>query len=459
MQAGYKNMDLVCPLDYRYGREKVKHIFSEESRLAHQLRVEAALARAHAALGTIPKEAAEEISRKATLDHVSVSRVREIEQEIHHDVMAMVTALAEVSGEAGKYVHLGATSYDIVDSATALQMLQALDVLEEDGREVLRHLLHLAERYRDTIMMGRTHGQYALPITFGLKMAVFASEMHRHLERIRWCRQEVGVGKMAGAVGTGAALGDHFFEVQERVMKDLGLQAEVPSTQIVGRDRYIAFLSVLANLAASLEKFATEIRNLQRSDIGEVAEGFGHKQVGSSTMPHKRNPIVCEQICGLSRVVRAQVLPAWENAVQWHERDLCNSSSERFVIPHAVVLTDWILVRMADVLSHLKVYPERMRENVERSQGLPMAEAVMMLLVNKGMGRQEAHELLRLCSGQALATGRHLKEILLANDTVRSLVDEEEVTDALDVEKYVGEAKKLVDMTVERLTADAAKQQ
>jgi len=459
MPAGYKGMDLVCPLDYRYGRERVKKIFSEESRLAHQLRVEAALARAHAALGTIPGDAAEEISRKATLDHVSVSRVNEIEREIRHDVMAMVKALAEVSGEAGKYVHLGATSYDIVDSANALQMLQAIEILEEDLQEVLRRLLHLAERYRDAVMLGRTHGQYALPITFGLKMAVFASETHRHLERLRWCRREVGVGKMSGAVGSGAALGSRFLNLQEMVMEELGLQAEVPSTQIVGRDRYIAFLGVLANLAASMEKFATEIRNLQRSEIGEVAEGFGQKQVGSSTMPHKRNPIVCEQICGLARVVRAQVLPAWENAVQWHERDLCNSSSERFVIPHAVVLTDWILAQMAEVFAHLEVFPERMRENIQRSQGLPMAEAVMMLLVDKGMGRQEAHELLRLCSGQALATGSHLGEVLTATDAVCSLVDEEEVVDALDAEKYVGEAKKLVDATVERLTADEAKQQ
>jgi len=203
-------MNLVCPLDFRYGRDEVKKIFSEESRLAHLLQVEGALARANATLDIIPQEAADEISRNATLDYVSVERVKEIERDIHHDVMAMVKALAEVSGDAGKYVHLGATSYDIVDSANALQMLKAIDVLEQDILGVMHSLLYLAERYRDTVMLGRTHGQYALPITFGLKMAVFAAEMDRHLKRIGRCRKEVGVGKMAGAVGSGAAMGIHF---------------------------------------------------------------------------------------------------------------------------------------------------------------------------------------------------------------------------------------------------------
>jgi adenylosuccinate lyase len=451
-------MDLVCPLDFRYGREEVKRIFNEDSRLSFQLRVEASLARAHAALGTIPEKAADEISLKATLNHVSVKRVKEIERIIHHDVMAMVEALAEVSGDAGKYVHLGATSYDIVDSANALQMLKVIDILEKDVMEVLNHLLVLAERYRDTVMLGRTHGQYALPITFGLKMAVFAAEMGRHIERLNQCRKEVGVGKMAGAVGSGAAMGSHFFDLQKMVMDDLGLQAEIPSTQIVGRDRYITFLGTLANIAATLEKFATEIRNLQRSEIGEVAEGFRHRQVGSSTMPHKRNPIVCEQISGLARVVRAQLLPAWENAIQWHERDLCNSSTERFIIPHAVIITDWILYRMAHVFANLDVFPEKMWANIERSMGLPMAEAVMMLLVNKGMGRQNAHELMRTCSQDAIASGKHLKDVLMANKTVRELLSENEVLEILNPEQYVGEAKKLVDLTIKKLSADISKE-
>ncbi len=444
-------MNLVCPLDFRYGRSEVKKIFSEESRLSYQLKVEAALAMAHANLGNIPKKAAEEITRKANLNYVKVERVKKIEGEIHHDVMAMVKALTEVCGDAGKYIHLGATSYDIVDSANALQIIKAADIIKNDLIELKKSLLKLAEKYRDAVMLGRTHGQYALPITFGMKMAVFASETDRHIQRIGQCREEMAVGKMSGAVGTGAALGKHFLEIQDVVMNELGLKAEIPSTQIVGRDRYIAFISTLSNIAASMEKFATEIRNLQRSEIGEVAESFVKKQVGSSTMPHKRNPIICEQICGLSRIVRANLLPAWENAVQWHERDLCNSSSERFIIPHSIILTDWILVQMKKVFSGLDVYPSKMEENIERSRGLPMAEAVMILLVEKGMGRQEAHELLRVCSIEAVNSNRHLKEVLLENESIRGLMDRKEIEHALDAEHYIGSAKKIVDVAVMKL--------
>jgi len=444
-------MNNVCPLDFRYGRNEVKEIFSEESRLLYQLKVEAALARAHAKFGNIPEEAAEEITRKANLEHVNIERVKEIEREIHHDVMAMVKALTEVCGDAGKYIHLGATSYDIVDSANALQIKEALEIVEGGLVRLKFSLLKLAEKYRDTVMLGRTHGQYALPITFGMKMAVFASETERQIERTRQCRKEMAVGKMSGAVGTGAALGGHFFDIQEEVMRELGLRAEIPSTQIVGRDRYVLLISTLSNIATSMEKFATEIRNLQRSEIGEVAEPFAKKQVGSSTMPQKRNPIVCEQICGLSRVVRANLLPAWENAIQWNERDLCNSSSERFIIPHSVILTDWIIVQMEKVFSGLDVYPEKMMENIERSMGMPMAESVMMMLVKKGMGRQEAHETLRICSIKAVESKRHLREVLLENEKVRKVLDRDEIDNALDATRYIGSAKEIVDMTVDRL--------
>ena len=445
-------MKNVCPLDFRYGRDEVKKIFSEDNRLLYQLKVEAALARAHAKFGNIPEKAADEITKKANLNYVKIERVKEIESEIHHDVMAMVKALTEVCGDAGKYIHLGATSYDIVDSANALQITEAIDIIEKGLVELKNSLLGLAVKYRDTVMLGRTHGQDALPITFGMKMAVFASETDRHIHRIKQCREEVAVGKMSGAVGTGAALGEHFFEIQNVVMEELGLKAELPSTQIVGRDRYIALISVLANIAASMEKFATEIRNLQRSEIGEVAEPFAKKQVGSSTMPHKRNPIICEQICGLSRVIRANLLPAWENAIQWHERDLCNSSSERFIIPHSIILTDWVISQMTKVFSGLDVYPQKMKENIERSMGLPMAESIMILLVEKGMGRQEAHELMRVCSIKAIEQKKHLREILMGDKKIRELLTPEEISNALDAEKYIGSAVKIVDMTIERLS-------
>ncbi|KAA0004600.1 MAG: adenylosuccinate lyase [Thermoplasmata archaeon] len=444
-------MNNVCPLDFRYGREEIRKIFSEESRLLYQLKVEAALARAHAKLGNIPQEAAEEITRKANLENVKLERVKEIEKEIHHDVMAMVKALTEVCGDAGRYIHLGATSYDIVDSANAIQMAKAMEIIENGLLGLKNSLLDLAKKYRDTVMLGRTHGQYALPITFGMKMAVFASETDRHIKRIKQCKKEISVGKMSGAVGTGAALGENFFKIQEIVMEELGLRAELPSTQIVGRDRYISLISTLSNIAASMEKFATEIRNLQRSEIGEVAEPFAKKQVGSSTMPHKRNPILCEQICGLSRVIRSNLIVAWENAIQWHERDLCNSSSERFIIPHSIILTDWVVFQMTKVFSGLDVYPEKMKENIERSMGLPMAESVMILLVEKGMGRQEAHELMRVCSIKAVESKKHLREVLMEEEEVRKLLSPEEISKALDAESYTGSASKIVDMTVERL--------
>jgi len=441
----------VCPLDFRYGREEIKKIFSEEARLSYQLKVEAALAKAHAAVGNIAEKHAKKIAEKANVKYVNVERVREIEKEIHHDVMAMVKALAEVCGESGKYVHLGATSYDIVDSANALQMRDGLDIIENGIVALKKSLASLAEKYKDAIMLGRTHGQHALPITFGLKMAVFASEMERHRKRIQQCKEEICVGKMSGAVGSGAAMGEKFFEIQEKVMNELGLKAEIPSTQIVGRDRYIFVISTLSNIATSLEKFATEVRNLQRNEIGEVAEAFEKKQVGSSTMPHKRNPITCEQICGLARIIRSMLLPAWENAIQWHERDLCNSSSERFIIPHAFILTDWILFQMEKVFSSLEVYPEKMRENVEKSKGLPLAEAVMMLLVKKGMNRQEAHEILRISSLEAIRKGKHLRDILTKNGKILSLLTKKEIEDALNADNYIGEAKKLVEMTLKNI--------
>ncbi len=441
----------VCPLDFRYGREEMKKKFNEETRLLYQLRAEAALANAHAAAGNIAPWHAKVISEKANLEHVTIERVREIEKEIHHDVMAMVKALAEVCGDSGKYVHLGATSYDIVDSAHVIQMKEGLEIIEEDIVALKKSIASLAEKYKDTVMLGRTHGQYALPITFGLKMAVFASEMERQRKRIQACKEEIAVGKISGAVGSGAAIGKKFFEIQELVIKELGLNAEIPSTQIVGRDRFIAVLSTLSNISCSLEKFATEIRNLQRNEIGEVAEAFEKKQVGSSTMPHKRNPILCEQICGLTRVTRIMLMPAWENAIQWHERDLCNSSSERFIIPHAFILTDWILVQMEKVFSNLEVYPEKMKENIEKSKGLPLAEAVMMLLVKKGMSRQEAHELLRIFSLQAMKEEKHLRDVLIENKKILSLLSREEIKDGLDPEKYLGEAKKIVELTLKNI--------
>lgn len=431
----------------------LKEIFGESSKLQYLLDVEAALARAHAAVGDIPKGAAQEISRKAHTKWVTAQRVTEIERETKHDIMAVTKALSEAcSGDAGKYVHVGATSYDIVDTANALQFAAATSQISSRLKELRRVLVRLAKEHRDTLMLGRTHGQSSIPITFGLKMAVYALEVDRQLERMHECKSRVLVGKMSGAVGTGAALGKQALKIQQLVMADLKLGVEEGPTQIVDRDRYVELLSVLANIAASMEKFATEVRNLQRSEIGEVSEAFeAKKQVGSSTMPQKKNPITSEQVCGLARVVRCYTIPAFEDAVQWHERDLANSAAERFILPHSLILTDWIVTQMIDVFSHLKVNPERMQKNLEHSQGLPMSEAVMSRLIEKGMGRGDAHELLRVSALKASESGEQLLAVLQRNPKVTGMLSAKELKAAMDPKNYLGVTGAVVDNIVKKL--------
>lgn len=432
---------LACPIDFRYGREEMKRIFTEEARLDTLLKVEAALARANAEAGSVPEAAAKEIARKATARHVKLERVKEIEAEIRHDLMAVVKALAEQCGESGAYVHVGATSYDVMDSATALQLRDALGLLEQSLDGLTAELARLAKKHRDTPCVGRTHGQHAVPTTFGLKMAVFALEAHRHRLRLRECRPRVIVGKMSGAVGTGAGFGPKALEIEALVGKDLGIAMEEAGTQIVQRDRLNELLGHLANLASSLEKFGTEVRNLQRTEIGEVAEGFDRsRQVGSSTMAQKRNPVAAENVCSVARLIRAFTLPAYENAVQWHERDLANSANERFIIPHAFILADHALVTCAELFRDLEVYPERMRQNLLMSPDT-LSEAVMLRLVEKGLGRQEAHEAVR----RAAMRGGEFRQALLKEKSVSEYLSAKEIDDALRPEKYLGSAGAIVD--------------
>jgi adenylosuccinate lyase len=445
--------DPVCPLDYRYGRKELKEIFGETKRLQYLLDVEAALARAHAKVGNIPKSAADEISKKASTKYVKVDRVNQIEAETKHDIMAITRALAEqCSGDAGKYIHLGATSYDIVDSANALQFADSTTYIRKGLKDLRNTFVGLAKKYKKTVMVGRTHGQHTIPITFGIKMAGYAMEVERHMERLFECKSRLLIGKLSGAVGTGAALGKNALKLQEEMLKDLKLGVEDVATQIVCRDRYIELIEVFCNIATSMEKFATEVRNLQRDEIGEVAEAFeAKKQVGSSTMPHKRNPITCEQICGLARVVRGFIIPTFENAIQWHERDLCNSASERFIFPHSIILTDWIVYQTNTVFKNLKVFPKRMKKNLEISKGLPMAESLMTVLIKKGMGRGEAHEIMRKTSLKAVQQNKSLKEIFIQENKKSKLLTEKEINDALKPENYLGVAEKIVDKVVKKL--------
>ena len=448
-------MSNVCPLDYRYGRKDMKAVFSEESRIQYQMDVEAALARAHASLGTIPEADAKEITRVAASGEVSVERIKEIERDTRHDLMAMVKAMTEkCSGSAGKYVHLGATSNDIVDTASALQMKAAMGIILNDVEDLTVTLARLAKRERDTLEIGRTHAQFAIPITFGFKIAGYVAEMLRHRERIIQAMPRICAGKMAGAVGTGAALGENFFEIQSKVMSDLGLSYEPAATQVVGRDRYTEAICILANIATSLERYGTEVRNLQRSEIGEASEYFDvQKQVGSSTMAQKRNPMNSENVCGLARVVRSMVVPTFESQVLWHERDLSNSSTERFTLPHAFILTDEILRKMQWIFDGLEVHREKMLENIESSKGLVMAEPLMMALTRKGIGRQDAHEIVRESSMIAEDTGRHLRDVLSEREDLKGVLSREEIVKTMDAANYVGKSREIVDNVV----ADAEK--
>jgi len=443
----------VCPIDFRYGREEIKQIFGETSKLQYLLDVEAALVRAHAKVGNIPKKAAEEVSKKAFTKFVTVDRVSIIEKETKHDVMAVTRALAEVcSKDTAKYIHLGATSYDIVDTANALQIAAATHLIQKQLKDLRKTFVALAKKHKKTIMLGRTHGQQTIPITFGLKIAGFAMEIDRHLVRLFECKGRLLVGKLSGAVGTGAALGNNALKLQENMLTDLKLGIEDVSTQIVARDRYNELICVLGNIATSLERFATEVRNLQRDEIGEVAEAFeAKKQVGSSTMPHKRNPITSEQICGLARLIRGFILPTFENAIQWHERDLCNSAPERFILPHSLILTDWIIYKTNDVYKNLKIFPERMIKNMEISKGLPMAESLMTTLVSKGMARGDAHELMRKTSLRAVEKNKTLKESFKEENKKLKLLSEKEVEKALDPKNYLGQSEAIVDRVIKKL--------
>jgi adenylosuccinate lyase len=436
----------VCPLEFRYGRQKMKHIFSEETRLQYILDVEAALAEADARLGIISPEHASMIRKSANTKIVSLARVHDLDSQINHEITAIVRTLAEQSGEGGKYVHLGATSNDILDTSAALQIRDALKIIVEGLLSLRNALAELADKHRDTIMIGRTHGQFALPITFGLKMAIYSLEIHRHIERVHQLMPRICVGKMNGAVGTGAGLGPKALEIQKNVMDHLQLGIEEGSSQIVGRDRYVELVAVLANIATSIEKIATEIRNLQRSEISEVSEAFdSKKQVGSSTMAHKRNPVTAENICGLARIVRGFMTPAFESAILWHERDLTNSAAERFIVPHSFIILDDILAKIDKLMRTLVVNKEKMRKNLESAGPTIMAESVIIRLVDKGIGRQEAHELLRTCTMECVDTGKDFKCTLKAENVISQALCDDEIEEALRPESYLGTTRKTID--------------
>jgi adenylosuccinate lyase len=440
----------ILPIDTcRYGTKEMKKIFEEESKLQRMLDVEAALAWAHAEAGNIPTRDAQEITSKASTQYVTLERVKAIEREIRHDVASMVIALAEQSGPHGAYVHFGATSYDIVDTAEALMLKDAVKLIGNKLDDLEKTLLEKARTYSQTIMIGRTHGQHALPTTLGFKFAVWMRENARHIQRLEQCSERLLVGKMSGAVGTQAGLGKHAMKIQALVMEKLGVKHADISTQIVQRDRHAELVCLLALIGSSLDNIATEIRELQRPEIGELFEAFERKkQVGSSAMPQKQNPETCERICGLAKVLRGLVAPSLENVVTWHERDLTQSSAERFVIPEACILTDYMLGLMIDVLTNLIVDEQRMKQNLSVTRGRMMAEAVMTALVKHGMPRQAAHELLRKLTIESKRKNHHFKEALIEDTEVRRFLREEEIGHALDPQGYLGTAAEQVALMV-----------
>lgn len=439
----------VHPIEYRYFYPEMKNVFTEEAQLQKKLDVEAALAWAHAQLGSIPEEASEEIERKAEVGVVKLERVKEIEREIHHDTMAMVKALTEVcEGDAGKYVHLGATSYDIVDTALALQIRDALKILEDDLLELLGVLLDHAEAHRETICIGRTHGQHALPTTYGMKFAICAAEVARHLNRLDEVGRRILVGKMSGAVGTMASFGEKGFEIQRLTMERLGLEAAMITSQIVQRDRHAELQCLLALVAGTLDKIGRNIRNLQRNEIAEISEPI---RKTSSTMPHKRNPHRSERVCGLARVIRASVVPSLETIALEHERDLSNSSLERITIPEGFILTDYILRQMTNILRGLEFDYGNIRRNLDLTLGLCLTERVMLELVKKGIGRQDAHEMLRRIAMRCIEERRSLREVMIQDPEMSSLVTVEELDEWLRPENYLGTAVEQVDRVVEHL--------
>ncbi len=447
----------VCPLEHRYGRDEVRSLFSRDRRLRRALKVEAALASAEAELGMIPNEGAHAIGVAATDGSVTLARVDALEGELQHDVMAITRALAERSGPGAAWVHYGATSNDITDTAMGLEIQEALAVIRSDLTELARALLALARAHRATPEIGRTHGQSAVPLSFGYKMVVGAAEVLRHRRRLDEMRPRVEVGKMSGAVGTGAGFGPHAPRVESLVMQRLGLSADEAPTQIVGRDRLAELAGLLALIAGTAERLSTEVRNLQRTEIGEVAEAFDEtKQVGSSTMAQKRNPRLSENVTSLARLVRSMALPAWENMAMWHERDLTNSANERIILPHAVLLTDDVLRKLAEVFAHLEVDTARMAQNLAATGGSAMTEGLMLALTQRGLPRSESHELLRQLT-RGLAPGESLLLRAQASPIVTKWVPVGELAELLDPGRYVAAAAAKTDRVLAQLEPELSR--
>ncbi|MFB2894519.1 adenylosuccinate lyase [Aerosakkonemataceae cyanobacterium BLCC-F50] len=427
----------------RYTLPEMGNLWTENYKLKTWLQVEIAVCEAQAELGYIPTEAVEEIKAKANFDP---KRVLEIEAEVRHDMIAFLTNVNEYVGDAGRYIHLGLTSSDVLDTALALQLVASTNVLLERLEDLIQAIRYQAQQHRNTVMIGRSHGIHAEPITFGFKLAGWLAEVLRHRDRLVNVRQRVAVGKISGAVGTYANIEPR---VEAIACQKLGLEPDTASTQVISRDIHAEFVQALALLGASIERFAVEIRNLQKTDVLEVEEYFAKGQKGSSAMPHKRNPIRSERLTGMARILRGNAVAALENVALWHERDISHSSVERMILPDSCTLTHFMLVETTDLVKNLLVYPENMARNMNVYGGVVFSQRVMLTLVEKGMSREEAYAIVQSCAHQAWNKPEgNFRELISSDPRVTERLSNEEIEECFDPQRHL----KHLDQIYQRLS-------
>lgn len=414
----------------RYAREEMASIWSLENQFEAWLHVELAACRAWSKLGKIPEADVETLYEKASFD---VDRIKEIEKETRHDVVAFTRSVSESLGEEKKWIHYGLTSTDVVDTANGVRLKQANEILRNGLNHIINVLADKAQEHKYTVMMGRTHGVHAEPTTFGLKCALWYAEMKRNRDRFEKAAADVEFGKMSGSVGTFANIPP---EVEEHVCDELGLKPAPVSTQTLQRDRHAHYISVLALIGSTMEKMAVEIRHLQRSEVREAEEFFRKGQKGSSSMPHKRNPVSSENITGCSRVLRGYMNSAYQNIPLWHERDISHSSVERIIFPDATILLDYMLNRFAGVVENLTVFPEKMKENIYETYGLTFSQRVLHQLIDKGMSREKAYDTVQPLAMQAWEQKTMFRDLVEANETVRQNLSEQDIDEAFDLDHH-----------------------
>jgi adenylosuccinate lyase len=441
----------ILPIDSgRYGSKEMRDIFEDQKRLQYQLDFESTVAQAQAQLGIIPQSAAEEITKAAQHQRVTSARVSELESVSEHDTAAMVEALSEqVSAESKLWIHYGLTSNDVIDSSTCMQMRDAFSIIVSKVASLAQLLVNKALEFKDVPAVGRTHGQHASIISFGLKFAVWASEMAKHIERIKEGEKRFLVCKTLGVVGTGSLMGDKALEVQKIVAHKLGLYSVDAATQIVPRERFAEMQFCIALIGATLDKIAIEIRNLQRTEIGEVAEPFRKGQMGSSAVPVKRNPIKSERVSSLARILRSFVEVSMENIASWHERDLSNSANERFVVPMASILIDEMLNAMTIVIRGLKINRERIAYNIEMTKGQIFAEFVLDALIKKGVARFDAYRNIQRVAFSALEDGQHFFDAACEDEAISSRLSRQELASIFDAKSHMAASGRIIENIVE----------